>query len=52
MITTVAIDLSSAQSALLEIKLAAIRCLQYSQYLCLLGEREEDETHTRLGFID
>ena len=38
----VAIDMSPAQNALLEIKLAAIRHLQYHDYLCLLGEKVAD----------
>lgn len=38
---TVAIDMSPAQNALLEIKLAAIRHLEYQDYLCLLGEKAE-----------
>ena len=38
---TVAIDMSPAQNALLEIKLAAIRHLEYQDYLSLLGELEK-----------
>ena len=40
---TVAIDMSPAQNAMLEIKLAAIRHLEYHDYLCLLGEKAEDQ---------
>ena len=40
---TVAIDMSPAQNALLEIKLAAIQHLEYQDYLCLLGERAESQ---------
>lgn len=32
-----AIDISPAQNSLLEIKLAAIKCLEYEEYLQLLG---------------
>lgn len=44
---TVAIDISYAQSSLLEIKLAAIKHLHYGDYLCLLGEKDKDTAHTR-----
>ena len=39
----VAIDMSPAQNAMLEIKLAAIRYLEYCDYLCLLGEKAEGQ---------
>ena len=39
--SSVAIDLSVAQNALLELKLAGIRCLCYEDYLILLGEVED-----------
>ena len=41
--SSVAIDMSPAQNALLEIKLAAIRHLEYQDYLCLLGEKAESQ---------
>lgn len=44
----VAIDISHAQNSLLEIKLAAIRHLQYRDYLCLLGEKDEESSQNRL----
>ena len=40
---SVAIDMSPAQNAMLEIKLAAIRNLQYHDYLYLLGEKAEGQ---------
>ena len=40
---TVAIDMSPAQNAMLEIKLAAIQHLEYHDYLCLLGEQAEGQ---------
>ena len=44
----VAIDMSPVQNALLEIKLAAIRHLEYRDYLCLLGEKAETQgSHSR-----
>lgn len=41
--TVVAIDMSPAQNALLELKLAAIAHVDYGDYLMLLGERECDQ---------
>ena len=39
----VAIDMSPAQNAVLEVKLAAIKMLSYEDYLLLLGEREDPQ---------
>ena len=39
--TSVAVDLNPSQSALLELKLAAIKHLNYEDYLLLLGENED-----------
>lgn len=48
----VAIDMSPAQNALLEIKLAAIRHLEYRDYLCLLGEKAETQgSHSRYNTL-
>ena len=39
--SSVAVDLNLSQSALLELKLAAIKHLNYEDYLLLLGENED-----------
>ena len=39
--SSVAVDLNPSQSALLELKLAAIKHLSYEDYLLLLGEKED-----------
>ena len=48
--SAVAIDLSPAQNALLELKLAAIaRLPSYHDFVVLLGEVEEDSTSKRFS---
>ena len=39
--SSVAVDLNPSQNALLELKLAAIKHLNYEDYLLLLGENED-----------
>ena len=39
--SSVAVDLNPSQNALLELKLAAIKHLNYEDYLLLLGEKED-----------
>ena len=40
--SAVAVDMSEAQTALLELKLAAIRSLCYEDFLVLLGEAKDE----------
>lgn len=39
----VAVDMSSAQNSLLELKIAGISHLEYEEYLVLLGETTSDD---------
>ena len=38
---TVAVDINPAESALLELKIAAIKHLSYDDYLLVLGDKED-----------
>ena len=38
---TVAVDVNPAESALLELKIAAIKHLSYEDYLLVLGDKED-----------
>ena len=38
---TVAVDVNPAESALLELKIAAIKHLSYDDYLLVLGDKED-----------
>ena len=46
----VAIDMNQVQSALLELKLAAIRCLCHQDFLILLGETEDQQQKWQENF--
>ena len=39
--TAVAVDVNPAESALLELKMAAIKHLSYEDYLLILGDKED-----------
>ena len=48
--SSVAVDLNLSQSALLELKLAAIKHLSYEDYLLLLGENEDPHNQRYVAY--
>ena len=50
--SSVAVDLNPSQSALLELKLAAIKHLNYEDYLLLLGENEDPLNQRYVAYTD